>query len=199
MTSQQTKEDSKQKEEIVNKFSNKGQGQLREAAIVEEKPCFLTYHCDEKNNKHFVQWQPNITDVIPPLRPPKAQEYPNSNPYEFKTVDEPQRYLQRARNETVDSILAKIKTHVKRFNDIDEKTVTLFSACILGSYSQDRFSTIPYLIIAGANGTGKSAFGDTFECLGYRAVKVTNTTDAFWFRIFGNIEYGQVTIIADQI
>jgi hypothetical protein len=54
------------------------------------------------------------------------------------------------------------------------------------------------LIIVGANGTGKSAFGETFECLGYRAVNITNATEAFWFRIFGTHEYGQVTIIVEE-
>ena len=198
MANQQTKEDSKQKEEIVNKFSNKGQDQLKEAAIVEGEEKFIKYYCDEEKDKRFIQVEPKIIDTVPVLRPPKAQEYPNNNPYEFKTVDEPQVYLQRALKDTPDSLLAKIKTVVKKYNDVDDKTSTLLSANILGSYFQDRFSTIHYLIIVGANGTGKSAFGDTYECLGYRAVKVTNTTDAFWFRIFGNIEYGQVTIIAEE-
>ena len=194
MNNQQSKEDTKPKEEIVYKFSNKGQGQLREAGIIEGKPYFIRYN----REKGFIQIEPKIIDVTPILRPPLSQEYPNNNPYEFKTNDEPQRYLQRALKETPDSILEKIKTHVRRFNDIDDNTVTLLSANILGSYFQDRFSTVHYLIIIGANGTGKSAFGDTFECVGYRAVKVTNTTDAFWFRIFGNIEFGQVTIIAEE-
>lgn len=198
MTSQQTKEDTKQKEEIVNKFSNKGQSQLREAAIIEGKPTFIKYFCDQENDKRFITVEPKITDNTLILRPPQAKEYPNNNPYEFKTVDEPQVYLQRALKETPDSLLAKIKMVVKKYNDLDDKTATLLSANILGSYFQDRFSTVHYLIIVGANGTGKSAFGDTYECLGYRAVKVTNTTDAFWFRIFGNIEYGQVTIIAEE-
>ena len=54
MNKQESKEESKQKEDIGYKFSNKGQGQLREAAIVEGKPCFLKYHCDEEKNKYFV-------------------------------------------------------------------------------------------------------------------------------------------------
>ena len=194
MTSQQTREEIKPKEEVIYKFSNKGQDQLREAVIIEGKHTFMKYN----QEKGFIQVEPKIIGVIPNLRPPQAQEYPNSNPYEFKTTDGPQRYLQRALKETPDSLLAKIKNMVKNFNDIDDKAATLLSANIFGSYFQDRFSTVHYLIIVGANGTGKSAFGDTFECLGYRAIKVTNTTDAFWFRIFGNIEYGQATIIAEE-
>ena len=100
--------------------------------------------------------------------------------------------------ETPDTLLAKIKTQVKQFNEISDKTATLLSANIFGSYFQDRFSTIHYIIVVGANGTGKSAFGDTYECLGYRAVNVTNTTESFWFRMFGTVEYGQVTIIVEE-
>ena len=192
--SNQSKQESKAKEEIIYKFSNKGNGRLREAAIIDGKPFFIKYYDEDKR---FVQVEPKIMDVSPPLRPPLLQEYPYS-PYEFKTVDEPQRFLLKAIEETPDTLLAKIKTVVKKYNDIDDKTATLLSADILGSYFQDRFSTVHYLIIVGANGTGKSAFGDTFECLGYRAVKVTNTTDAFWFRIFGIHEHGQVTIIAEE-
>lgn len=196
MASQQTNQSTKPKEETIYKFSNKGHGQLREAVIIEGKSNFMKYYCGEE--KQFIQVEPIITDATLILKPPLAQDYPNNRPYEFKTVDEPQIYLQKALKETPNSLLFKIKNIVKKYNDIDDKAITLLSANILGSYFQDRFSTVHYLIIVGANGTGKSAFGDTFECLGYRAVKVTNTTDAFWFRIFGNMEYGQVTIIAEE-
>jgi hypothetical protein len=64
--------------------------------------------------------------------------------------------------ETPNSLLAKIKTQVKQFNEISNKTATLLSANIFGSYFQDRFSTVHYLLIVGANGTGKSAFGAFF-------------------------------------
>jgi hypothetical protein len=101
-------------------------------------------------------------------------------------------------NETPDTLLAKIKVQVKRFNEIDDKIATLLSANILGSYFQDRFSTVHYIIVVGTNGTGKSAFGETFECLGYRTVNVTNATESFWFRIFGTVEYGQVTIVVEE-
>jgi hypothetical protein len=124
LTNQQTREESKPKEEIVYKFSNKGFGQLKEAAIVEGKPYFLRYHCDEEKDKRFIQWQEKITDITPILRPPLREEYAY-DPYEFKTVDEPQKYLQLALHETPDTLLAKIKTLVKDFNEISDKTATL--------------------------------------------------------------------------
>jgi len=193
MNNQKVKEDTKQKEEIVYKFSKKGNGQLKEAVIIEGKAYFMKYN----QEKGFIQVEPKIIETTPVLRPPLSQEYPYS-PYEFKTVEEPQRYLQKALKETPDSLLTIIKNEVKKYNDVDEKTATLLSANILGSYFQDRFSTVHYLIVVGANGTGKSAFGDTFECLGYRAVNITNATEAFWFRVFGIIEFGQVTIIVEE-
>jgi hypothetical protein len=189
MSNTESKQDSKLKQETVYKFSDNGKGELMEAVIITGKEYFIKYFHEGKYIK---------VNSIPNLKPPTTQEYPNNNPYEFQSGEETQIYLQRALKETPDSILIKIKNLVKKFNDVDEKAITLLSANIFGSYFQDRFSTVHYLIIVGANGTGKSAFGDTFESLGYRAVKVTNTTDAFWFRVFGNIEYGQVTIIVEE-
>jgi hypothetical protein len=195
MNGQQSKEQIK--EDTVYKFSNKGLGQLREAAIIEGKPYFLKYYCDEEKDKYFILVEPKITDINPTLRPPLREEYPYE-PYEYKTLDEPQKYLLLAMKETPDTLLAQIKTWVKNLNDIDDKIATLLSANIFGSYFQDRYSTCHYLIVVGANGTGKSAFGETYECLGYRAVNIANATESFWFRIFGTHEYGQVTLIVEE-
>jgi hypothetical protein len=187
----------KKPEETVHKYSSKGQGPLREAVLIAGIPYFIKRSFNEKRNDFFITVDPKIEEATKVLRPPFVEEYPYT-PYEFKTMDEPTRYLQRALKETPDSILDKIKSLVRKFNDIDEKTASLLSADILGSYFQDRFSTVHYLIVVGDNGTGKSAFGDTFECLGYRAVNITNATDAFWFRIFGTNEPGQVTVVVEE-
>jgi len=88
---------------------------------------------------------------------------------------------------------------VKQFNDIDTSSVNLLSANTIGSFFQDRFSTVHYIIIVGGNGTGKSALGDTFECLGYRVVNITNAREAFWYRVLGALEPGQVTIVAEEV
>jgi hypothetical protein len=188
----------KPKDEIIHKYSDNGKGQLSEAVLIEENPYFITYIINEAKGKDFIISPPTIPGTTRTLKPPNKQLYAYQ-PYEFKTVEDPNKYLQRAKEETIDTLYQKIKTQVRLYNDVDEYTLNLLSANIIGSYFQDRFSTVHYLIIVGANGTGKSAFGETFECLGYRPVNVTNTTEAFWFRLFGTTESGQVTIIAEEI
>jgi hypothetical protein len=106
--------------------------------------------------------------------------------------------LREANGESIDGLYQKIKSYARLFNDVEEHILNLLSADILGSYFQDRYSTVRYLFVLGENGTAKSAFGDTFECLGYRAVNITNASEAFWFRVFGTNEAGQVTVIAEE-
>src|SRR6185436_19923547 len=155
-------------EEIVFKYSNKGKGQLREAVIIEGKPYFLKY----SEVKRCLIVEPYIDEETRRLRPPYLEEYP-FEPFEFNNAKSLNYYyLPMARKETIDSLYKKIKNIVKQFNDIDTSSVNLLSANTIGSFFQDRFSIVHYIIIVGGNGTGKSALGDTFECLGYRVVNI---------------------------
>lgn len=190
-------ETKKPKEELVHKYSKKGQGELREAVIVEGKPVFLGYKVDKEKGKDYTVTPPIIEEPTRKLIPPHLEEYPYE-PYVFSDVKEPDYYLKRVKGESIPSFYQEIKSYVKLFNDVDEKTLNLLSAIILASYFQDKFSTVVYLIIVGDNGTGKSAIGDTFAALGYRTVVMTNPTKAIWYRVLGYIEYGQVTIVADE-
>ena len=122
MTSQQTREDTKQKEEIVYKFSNKGSGQLREAVIIEGKPYFLRYVADEQND--FITSPPCIEEETRKLVPPHEEQYPY-DAYNFTDVREPNYLLERAKKETIDSLYQKIKNYVSLFNDVYDKTLNL--------------------------------------------------------------------------
>jgi hypothetical protein len=181
------------REEVVNKYSNKGKGELRESIFVDDKPYFIRY----SKQKNLLYVEPVIQEERRKLRPPHLEECPYI-PYDFKKPGNPNQYLQRAMQEAADSLIQKIKSMIIKLNDTDDQTANMLTLTIFSSYFHDRFSSIYNLIVAGANGTGKSVFGDTFECLGYRPVKVTDMTDAFWFRIFGTTEFGQVTIIAEE-
>jgi hypothetical protein len=183
------------REEIVFKYSNKGKGDLREAVIIEEKPFFLKY----SEIKKCLIVEPYIDEESRRLRPPHKEEYPYE-PFEFNNSKSLNYYyLPLAQKESIDSLYQKIKNIVKRFNDIDNNAVSILSADIIGSFFQDRFSTVHYLLIVGGNGTGKSSLGDTFECLGYRVVNITNAREAFWYRVLGALEPGQVTIVAEEV
>jgi hypothetical protein len=184
----------KPREEVVNKYSNKGKGILRESIFVDGKPYFLRY----SEEKGFLYLEPIIQEETRTLRPPHLEECPHE-PYQFTAQSLNGYYLPLAKKETIDSIYQKIKHEVKQFNDIDEYVSNLLSINVISSWFQDRLSTVHYLFIVGGNGTGKSAFGDTFECLGYRVVNVTNATEAFWYRVVGCVEHGQVTIVVEEI
>jgi hypothetical protein len=187
----------KKKEEIVYKYSNKGKGELRESIILKDMPTFVQYAFIEESEKHFTKLAPVIEEQSRIIMPPHPEDYPY-DPYEFRDLGEPQYYLNRALNHSIDSIYRDVKNMFTKFNDVNQNTISLLSAYTIGSYFQDRFSTIHYLMIVGDNGTGKSAIGDTFESLGYRAVSITDATPATWYRLLGSVEHGQVTIIADE-
>ena len=184
----------KNKEVVVNKYSNKGKGQLKEAVIMDGEPYFLKY----SEEKGLLYVEPCIDEKTRKLRPPHLEEYPYE-PYGFTSQSLNSYYLPLAKKETIDSLYKKIKDKFRLFNDVNNYVVSLMSMNVIGSYFQDRLSTVHYLFVAGGNGTGKSALGDTFECLGFRTVNITNATDAFWYRVLGSVEYGQITIIAEEI
>jgi hypothetical protein len=188
----------KKPDETVYKYSSKGDGILRESVLITGVPYFIKKSFLEKNNEYCITLDPHIEETTKILKPPFKQICPFI-PYEFASNEEPNQYFKRALKETPDTLIAKIKALIKLVNEIDDNTATLLSVTIFNSYFQDRFSTVYYIIVVGANGTGKSAFGETFECLGYRAVKQNNATPAFWFRVFWTNEAGQVTIVAEEV
>lgn len=183
---------------VVYKYSNKAKKQLHESIFISGKPYFVKKFFDGKRNEYSITMVPCVEEDTRNLWPPYEEECPYI-PYEFTTIEEAREYWARAENTTVDSLFEIIKTIAKKYNEVDEKTITLLCANTFGSYFQDRLSTIDTLIVVGGNGTGKSVFGETYECLGYRVVNVTNTTEAFWYRIFGTVEPGQVTIVAEEV
>src|SRR6476469_5795546 len=90
----------KKPEEIVHKYSSKGQGPLREAGFIGGLPYLIKKSYIEKRNEDVITVDPYIEEATKKLRPPFVEECPYI-PYEFNTADEPNHYLQRAKNETI--------------------------------------------------------------------------------------------------
>jgi hypothetical protein len=52
--------------------------------------------------------------------------------------------------------------------------------------------------VLGENESGKSTVGNTFEALGYRCINMTNPSEANIFRVLGNVEPAQCTLVLDE-
>ena len=142
--------DSNSKRECTTyKYSNKGNGQLHEAAIISGRPVFLKY-----GNGEILC----VDHIIEPgriIKPPSAEEYPYEA-YEFVDIQEVKLYGEKAEKECEGSLFDKAKCIVQKYNDQDAHKLILLAADIVWSYFQDKFSTTHYIGVIGDNGSGKS-------------------------------------------
>ena len=106
--------------------------------------------------------------------------------------------MERAKNETIDSLYKHAKQITEDYNDQKKEKVVLLAIDIIWSYFQDKFPTTHYDIVLGGNGSGKSSYGITFGATAYRVVKLTSPNAANINRILGCIEVGQCTLVSDE-
>ena len=76
--------------------------------------------------------------------------------------------------------------------------MTMLSADSIFTWFQDLFPITHYSEGIGGNDAGKSSIGFTFGYTGYRVVRGTSISGANYYRILGNVEPGQCTIIEDE-
>ena len=122
-----------------------------------------------------------------------------SKEYSFSSVEEINRYIDRARTETRDSIYYQIKSMWKKYIDQDEFHTVICAANTFFSYFQDKLGMTHYLLFVGDNDAGKSARLVVFQQLAYRPLYNISMTPANIYRSLGSIEEGQVTILEDEI
>ena len=82
--------------------------------------------------------------------------------------------------------------------DQDKNIIVILCADSILTYFQDLYPVIHYTEGIGGNDVGKSSIGYTFEYTGYRVIRGTSISGANYFRILGNVEPGQCTIIEDE-
>lgn len=211
--SENDKQNRKKKKIVVNKYSQNRKGDLYESVIVNSIPIFTSIirsHSeahDIKNNDDndyvcesisfdSVEYIEENTRI---LIPPSQEEYLH-NPYEFHSIDEIEKIAETMQNkkESIFSLYLKTKSIVSKYVDQEEHIVNLIAVDIVFSYFSDRFSTVHYTGIFGANGSGKSSIGDIVEALAYRAVNTTDPSAANIFRSLGSVEPGQITLVMDE-
>jgi hypothetical protein len=93
------------REFLAYKYSNKKKDDLHEAAILAGKPVFLKYNSEAAEPITVVE---TVEEDFRVIKPPHMENYPYA-PYEFENMNEVLSYVQRARNETIDSLYSQAK------------------------------------------------------------------------------------------
>jgi hypothetical protein len=175
----------------ISKYSFNGKGNLHESVMINGKPYFIS----------FANGKMNIVDKIEEttriLRPPEEEEY-SYKPYEFKSTDELNVVISKAKSTTKDELYIKSKLIFSKYVDQDEYVINLLAMDSVWTYFQDLFPATHYVECVGTNDVGKSTIGYTFEYTGYRVIKATSISGANYYRMLGSIEPGQCVIIEDE-
>lgn len=191
------KEKGKGKEKIeipIYKYTANFKMPLHEAILLAGQPFFIAYDPQKK----FIGCINNIEEAKRILRPPDSSEYPYE-PIEFESLTELKKYTELALEQNPDSLYQMARAMVLLYIDQEPEIITLTSADIIWTWFQDLFATTHYYDVNGkANGIGKSTIGHVFEAIAYRPARMTDPSSPNLFRVLGQIEPGQCTIIADE-
>lgn len=178
---------------ITYKYSDNGRWDLYEAVLIEGKPYFITYN----QNTNNVDICGEIEEPFRILRPPGPADY-SYLPYQFTDKKELVTTFLDAKKQDLDTLLLTSKSIISKYNDQEEHKLNSISSDVIWSYFQDRFATTRYEVLVGGVGSGKSALAATFGAMGYRPITTTNPTPAVLYRLLGNIEPGQCTMILEE-
>jgi hypothetical protein len=138
-----------------------------------------------------------LTDETTELRPYEVMSYMNK-PYQFRSNDEFELYLERARKETLGSLYRKVKVIWKKYIDGDDFHISICAADTIFTYFQDKIGLTHYLFFIGNNTSGKSNNLHVLHQLGYRNVTSTDMTSANIYQVLGSLDEGQATICEDE-
>lgn len=184
-------EDSKQRKKEFFTYKYTSNKYLYEAILVAGKPYFMTFYDGQLELIDQIEQGTRI------LKPPHEEDY-IYKPLSFESENEIEKFIEKASTLSIDDLFWKTNGFISRFIVHHKYIIDYYSALILFSYFQDRFPTVPYTMFVADNGSGKSSIGEIFEMLGYRCVNMTDPTTANVYRIFGNIEAGQCTLVLDE-
>jgi hypothetical protein len=132
------------------------------------------------------------------LYPADSLDIHNPLPYIYETPEEFEQYIQRARNETFDSLYLKTKAIYRKYVNIEDHQIARLSADTIYSYFQDKFPTLHFNIFVGDNGSGKNSALLVYKHLGYRVFYIVSASAPNYFTFLGEIEECQETIAEDE-
>jgi hypothetical protein len=181
------------KDEYIQKLSN--EKALAEAILIGNKPCFTVVDFSDPNNNTAIGIMDSLAySEDTRLRP----ELLSNRPYSFKNKEEFDSYIQKAENETLDSLFDRTLSIWRKYIDADDFHLKICAADTILTYYQDRIGMTHYLFFVADNDAGKSNNLSIFNILGYRNLMSTSITYANVYNFLGSKEEGVGTICIDE-
>jgi hypothetical protein len=192
--------DKKIKDHFVYHYSA-GIPSLAEQIVLGNKSVFLQIDAKEK---------PVISPYLDLSKDQYIMVYPNEDgisgvasyitPIKFNDPNEIKYYIEKAKNETIDSLFDKHLSLWKRFVvSNDEHMIKFLAIDSVYSQFQDLFEATHYDLIIGPPGSGKGAILITFKLLGYRVVLAGDLSGANIIDLYGSAEKCQITLAEDEL
>jgi hypothetical protein len=172
---------------------------IAESVIVAGIPYFaLARPTDENNGTINITLEDSIpiTDLIE-YRPFQNEAYLNK-PYSFKSREEFDLTIEKAKGERHDSLYKKVKYIWKKYIDADDFHISICAADTFFTYWQDKIGMTHYLFFVGNNNCGKSNNLTVLKFLAYRNFTSTDMTAANIYQFLGDKEEGQGTLCEDE-
>lgn len=185
-------QDIKRKAHLVQKHSETDL--IAEAIIVAGIPYFAV---SRVNSNEITLEKPLPTSDTSEYKPIESTAYLNK-PYIFKSKQEFELCVNKARNETLDTLYIRVKSIWKKYIDADDFHISICAADTIFTYHQDKIGLTHYLFFVGNNSSGKSNNLTLLHFLAYRNFTSTDMTAANIYQFLGSDEEGQGTLCEDE-
>ncbi len=175
----------------IFKYYSEKDERLFEAIVLEDKPTFIAYENGE------LIYTEKLIENTRTLIPFGSEDGP-AKPYVFESKESLENQLRKTKGMGIADLFRIIREIVSKYVDQKPHVIDIITVDIIFSFFQDRFPTTHYLFFVGDNGVGKNVIGELFELLSYRGVKMTDPSIANIYRLLGNVEPAQCTLIMDE-
>jgi hypothetical protein len=182
--------------QFIQKYST--QTIIAESVIVGDVPYFAVARTTADKSAVNITLEDSIpiTDTLE-YRPFQNEAYLNK-PYSFKSREEFDQTIEKAKGESRDTLYKKVKSIWKKYIDADDFHISICAADTFFTYFQDKIGMTHYLFFVGNNNCGKSNNLTVLKFLAYRNFTSTDMTAANIYQFLGDKEEGQGTICEDE-
>jgi hypothetical protein len=170
---------------------------LAEAVIVDNTTYFAVSRPDT-NGQVIITLEKSIPlSETSGYKPYEKEAYLNK-PYSFKSKEEFDLKIEKAKRETRDTLYRKVKSIWSKYIDADDFHISICAADTFFTYFQDKIGLTHYLFFVGNNNCGKSNNLLVLKFLAYRNFTSTDMTAANIYQFLGDREEGQGTLCEDE-